>query len=381
MTQQSMGMDVFEQLDIDSGKKKKFKELEKKRMQLEADDERVITDYEKGIEDMLEGRQQVDVEQLSKLNEGIERGKEFKGEITDLAYSLTLELSELGQFFGDASQYQGLERWISKISTRWADTRRMARVQQADVKQNLQSILDYGNFMVKRLYDLTLENMEKGARIEATLKTTAKKLKENQPLYDEWRAKRETLERQVGELKDKMDRSAGAEYAQLAGQKVELDAEFTEAQKRENYYFTIVDAAKQAKPIQETHLKAYRDMVDSLMQFKTRLEENINHVTEVYSAAPTAIRTALSMKAASQYDKGMKYATDKATDTVLKSVRGVLDETASRAERPLIEPEKLAAYRRSQLEMRAEFDNRTNAIKTKYDAPEATSTLSSAPYN
>lgn len=103
------------------------------------------------------------------------------------------------------------------------------------------------------------------------------------------------------------------------------------------------------------------------MQFRTRLERNIEAVTEIYMSTPTAIKTALSTKAAERYDKGMKYALDKATDTVLQSVAGVLDSTATRAERPLLEPETLEEYRRRQKEAKAIFESRLTALRERYE--------------
>ncbi|VVB78988.1 Uncharacterised protein [uncultured archaeon] len=376
MAQKSI--DIFEQLEIDSGQKQKLRELDKKQIEIEESDRQALSQYESTLQDMLSGNKAVDVKELSKLDQGIERGKKFKGEITDLAQSLYLELNDLGQFFGSTCQYQGLEKWVSKISTRSADKMVRKRIDNADVNLQLQTILDYGNFMVQKLYGATVENLEKTKRIDATVKITTTKLKENQPLYEQRLAEKEGLERQVKDLQDKMDAATGTEYAQLAEKKAALDSQFAEAQKKTNYYFAIVDTAKQALPIQKTHLKAYQDIVDSLIQFKTRLEENINHVTELYLATPTAIKTALSMKAASQYDKGMKFATDKSTQAVLASAAGILDETAQRAERPLIEADKLAAYREAQKRMRADYDTRIAALEKKYDSPEAAAPVPSA---
>ena len=67
----------------------------------------------------------------------------------------------------------------------------------------------------------------------------------------------------------------------------------------------------------------------------------------------------------------MKKATDITTDAVLKSVKGILDESVSRAERPLIEAEKLEAYRKLQREMREEFDKRMEQLQHDYAQPQA----------
>jgi len=362
------GTGIFAELEEKATEK--LRNLDNKQAELSKENERGLTAYEQSVRNMLSG-EKVSVEELSKLDNGIRRGKEFEGEISELAESLTGELQELGQFFGDMTQYKGLlENVLARIGlNKWADKKRMSRVKSADVKQNLQTILDYGQHMVSKLYAAILENLECHTKIDGTIRETSRRLEENQPNYERWRAEREGLDRQLNELEIRMNQAAPMEFAKLEGEKSALQKKLNESQINENHYFTIVDKAKKALPVQRKHFQAYKDMVDGLTQLRTGLEQDLDHVTQVYLAVPTAIKTALGTKAASQYDKGMKYATDIATDTVLKSAEGILDEVASRAERPLIEPEKLAAYRRMQIEMRAEFDRRIEELKKKHALP------------
>jgi len=363
---------MFAQLELDAEQKKKVEKLEKQELELEEFNEQELSQYEQSLDKMLEGDEKVNVEQLSRLDEGIQRGQKFKGEITDLAESLTSELTELGQFFGDVGQYQGFwEKGLARIGfTKMADRSRLKRVKSADVKENLQNILDYGHYMVGKLYNAILQNMECHAKIDSTINTTAQKLQENQPVYEQWREKKEKLEREIKSIDDKIDEETDQKkVAAFEKEKTKLQKELHEAEINENHHFTIVDKAKKALPVQRTHLSAYKDMIDSLTQMKTGLEQDIEHITQIYMSVPIAIQTALSTKAASQYDKGMKYATDMATDTVLKSAAGVMDETLSRAERPLIEPEKLEGYRKFQKETRANFDAGCERIKKAHEAP------------
>ena len=361
---------IFQQLQSDTQAKQKLEQLAAKQMEIASEDKQALSDYESNLQKMLKGDKTATVESLAKIDKSIERGKQFKGEISDLTESLTQELQDLGQFFGGMSQYRGLETFLSQVGlTRWADKKRFQRVKHADVKENLQTILDLGNGTVKQLYGYTVESMEKHAKVHASIQLTGKKLEENQPIYEKWRTDRESYERQVNALQDKMDKADASEFAKLAEQKTELDKKLQEAKINETNFFTIVDKAKQALPIQRTHLKAYADIVESLVQLRTGLEQNIENVTQLYLAVPTAIKIALGTKAASQYDKGMKYATDQATATLLESAQGILDESANRAERPLIEQDKLEAYRKAQMEMRADFERRTETIKARYAAP------------
>lgn len=357
---------IFDKMELDAETKKKLENLDSKRMKISEENKKDLSEYQRTINEALKGNKAISMEDLSKLDKGIERGKEYNKEISDLAESLTIELTDMGQFLGDMSNYQGFEKLVARLSSRWADKMRLGRVKKSDSKQNLQTILSYGHHMIEKLYETTLQNMECYSQLDATIQFTAEKLEENQPLYEKWRTEKEKLQKEVQAMQDLMDKSDQKEYAKLAGDKAKLDKKLQEATINENNHFTIVDKAKQALPVQKTHMKAYSDIVDSLTQMKTGLEQNIENVTQIYLSAPVAIMTALATKAASQYDKGMKYATDRTTDAVLRSVEGIMDETMSRAEKPLIDPEKLVEYRRMQMEMRANFDKRSEEIKNKY---------------
>lgn len=363
--------DILAGLELDVQEKQKVKKLEQERLQLEDENTKVISQYEKTVSDILEGKQDAKIEDLSKLDSGIERGRKFKREVSDLAENLTKELQDLGQFLGDMSTYKGfVEKGLVYVGLgRWADQKRLSRVRDTDVKQNLQSILDYGHHMVKGLNDTIINNVECYGKLEMTIRNSSEKLKQFEPVYAKWRADKESIEREMTALQDKLDKATEKEYAQLEPMKTDLQKKLDSAKLNENHYFTIVDKAKHALPVQRTHQKAYHDMINSLTILKTGLEQDIEHVTQVYLSAPVAIKTALGTKAASQYDKGMKYATDIATDTVLQSAKGVLDEVASRAERPLIEPAKLEAYRALQQSMKAEFEKRIETVKKQYAVP------------
>ena len=88
---------IFASLKLDAKQEEKVKQMDKMQMELELEDDKQLSEYEQNVENILEGKQDVDIEHLSKLDQGIERGKQFKAEITDLTESLTREFQELGQ--------------------------------------------------------------------------------------------------------------------------------------------------------------------------------------------------------------------------------------------------------------------------------------------
>ena len=361
---------IFAKLNSDVEAQQKLEAISKKQIRYEEEAEQDITAYESNVRSILKG-EDVDIKELSKLDAGVKRGQEFKGEISDLAESLTEELQSLGVFFQEMSQYKGTkEKILSFVGlTRYANKARLQRVRNADVKENLQAILDYGNHMIQKLYTAILDNMACEKRIEAVMNLTSQKLEENQPKYEQWRAEKEKLQLKKNELQNIIDKADETEIAKLTPNVLALDKQLREAEMNEENYFMIVKKAKEAIPVQKQHVQAYADIAKALTTLRTGIEQDIEAVTEMYLAVPIAIQTALGTKQASTIDKGIKYATDKATDTLLRSAEGILDEAANRAEKPLIDPEQLAQFRKRRLEMRANYDSRQKALQEKHAAP------------
>ena len=93
-TKQTSG-NIFAQLQLDAEQKQKVDALDRKQLELEQADQQHLATYERDVEQVLTGK--TDIATLSKLDQGIQRGQAFQGEISDLAQSLTHELNDLGQ--------------------------------------------------------------------------------------------------------------------------------------------------------------------------------------------------------------------------------------------------------------------------------------------
>jgi|SRR3989339_488021 len=375
---------ILDQFKIeDATKAAKIENVSKKRISIAEEDEKTMTDYQSSFKKIISGDKTVQATQvLSLLDQGLARGKEFEGEVSDLAFGLTGELNELGQFFGDISQYSGgLEKTLAFLGTktgmtavtRIADRYRMGRVKSADVNQNLKTILSYGAHMINQLQSRTLDAQKSYNSIAAILEETTEALKTNQPIYEKWQTEREALGRQVAALEAKMDKATQAEFAILSREKASLLQELGKAQTNENHYFTIVKNTKDAIPTQEKYLKAFEDMRGALITMKTGLETNIQSVTALYQATPVAVQIALATKAAGQYDVGMKKTTRAGLDTTLKAVRGVLDEAGTIAERPLVTPEEMENFRNMQVAMESNYSQRFDELKDAHSKPKADS--------
>jgi len=363
--------DIMQTMQEDLQKKKKLEELSQKRMQIAEEDKQALSEYEKSVRRTLDGKQtEVSAEAKTRIDQGIERKKLYKQEISDLTESITKDFQELGDTYLQMGQYKGIETVLMRLHlTRLADRQRSARANRVDVKQNLETILDVGKAAVKKLYEFTLENMEQQATIDGLVKDTAAKLKENQPEYEKWRAQTESYTRDIKALQDKMDKADETEFAKLSTQKAELDKKLQDAKIQQTYFFTIVDGAKKMLPTQKDHLQQYSEIVEGLVQLRTNLDHYIENSTKLYMALPTALKTMLGVKAASQWDKAAKYALEKGTETLHIAAKGIRDESLNRQEKYPISPEKFDEFRKDYMATVAEFTQRESELKRKHATP------------
>lgn len=361
--------DVFEKLRVDKKQKEILENIDKKRMQLEEQSTKHIADeYQQVTEKVLKG--EATVEDLTKLEAGIERGKKCTSEIYEITAGLATDFEDLSQFVGNLSNYQGVEKTLERFGFHKSAYKRMVgRIKGSDIKQNLETIIDFGHLMVHKLNDSIIANNDAYFAIEAAIKETSKVLSENQPVYEYWRSQREIFDRQMTDLKEKQSQATGDDFAKLQTQVVELQSKVDKAKFNEDHYFAQVDKAKQALKIQPIHLQAYRDNVNALDQIKTRFEADIQHNTPLFMQVKTSIETGVTTKASGQYYKGLRMAVDKTTDTVQKMSAGVMAEAATIAEKQTLDEDKAINYKKVQDVERADFDRRNEVLKNKHEAP------------
>jgi len=365
---------IFGLLKMKTEERQKAQEIENQRIKASADDMRLIKDREAKLKDAYATKDGVQrsekLQEISKIDAISPENTKFKGEVTNLAESLTKDLTEFGIFIGDIKNYKGLEKAVSYLplglGTKMADAFRLKRVLSADLTVNLETIIDYAAFISKKLGDATIDNMNCAGAIDGSVKEAARKLVDNQPKYENWRSKKEALQREIDATKDLQDKANETDFPKYAAKLAELDKEKQEAEINETHYFGIVETSKQAIPVLKTNLKAYMDTVKALEDMRTRLDNKIADVTEIYRSAETMIKTALKVKAASQIDKGVNYATTRITETVLDNQIAIDDERMNRAERQLIEPEKLNQIRELQKTMNEKIYAREAELKANY---------------
>lgn len=364
------GAEVLEKIEIPEEKIETLGELDLLEDELEFANQEGLKEYEAQVGNILDDNKKADLTKLSKIDQGIERGKIFKKEVSELSENLTEQLRSYGEFLGGLSDYTRWENVVGLFrGVTVKDQMRLERVKNASARESLETIIDYSHHIVSKLHSALAENQQCYGSISDAIDSTGQKLEVNEPIYEEWRSKKEQLERDIKELEDKRDLAGSSERPGLELEISAAEVKRHEAEIKENKYFTIVDKATQALPIQRIHLKAYKDIIDSLTVLRVGLEEKIDNVTAIYRATPVAVKTQIRVKSASEVDKAINYATDIATGAVVQASGGILDEGASRAEKLQLSDDKLQLYADTRAKMRAEYDDRIGERKNIYASP------------
>ena len=360
------------QQQLSDNEKQKIKQLDQKKLAADEADKRLLQEREEKLQQAYQKGDQTQIQELAGMAKLSAENEEYIGEMNNLVVSLNGDLTQWGVVIGDLANYQGLESYISKVpllGEKLADRLRDKRVSKVDLQGNLETILTYSAFTVQRLGESIMENMGRASDIQRTVDEAVVLLTENQPLYEKWRKTGEDLVRERDKVKDLQDHANETDFPKYAAQLADLDKQVRESKINETHYFGVVETTKQAIPVQKGAYEALMNTVESLEDMRTRLDNKIRQVTTTYAGAPTIVKTQLRVRAFSQIDKGMNYATTKTLEVYVHNANEIGKERMSRAERELVEPETLYAIQEVLNSASASIREREEARKAHYAAP------------
>ncbi|HEY3231144.1 MAG TPA: hypothetical protein VGJ87_18090, partial [Roseiflexaceae bacterium] len=90
------------------------------------------------------------------------------------------------------------------------------------------------------------------------------------------------------------------------------------------------------------------------------------NLTSVFEGIYQIMETALEIKGFSTIDKSLNYAADSTTRVMTEQVEGILQETADRAEKKLIDDVKLKEYTDHLATIIDAFDQRMEQLESEY---------------
>ncbi len=349
-------------------KAEKLKTVRAKELQIEQETDAQVSDYAATIDRLTDVKQhrQANVADLSKLDSAISSGKQYTGDLQTLIEDLTGELDELGRNVATLKDATAVERLVGRFNKRWARQMTVQRIRDQNVDGSMKTILAYARGTVESLNAAIAKNAQVYGKLQATDVELSQKLVENQPKYEHWRQEVKRLEAAVAELDRRIQVSDEATYATLQAERTQQQTALDEAKLNETQYFEVLKNAKEAQPIVRAHMEGFKQAVAALTQNKVKTQEKIANLTVVFEGIYQIMETALEIKGFATIDKSLNYAADSTTRVMTEQVDGILQETADRAEKTLIDEAKLKEYTDHLATIIDAFDQRMEQIEGEY---------------
>ncbi|MEM8533500.1 MAG: hypothetical protein AAGF95_21850 [Chloroflexota bacterium] len=368
--------DIFDMVDEQilsktrSGKEHaaRIKTVRAKELQLEQEIDTHVSDYQATIERLTSTKEhdQSTVADLSKMDAAISSGREYTSDLQTLIEDLTGELDDLGRSVTTLKDATTVERLIGRFNKRWARQLTVQRIRKQNVDGSMKTILAYARGTIESLNAAIVKNTEVYSKLQSTDAELSQKMVDFQPKYEHWRQEIKRLEQEIAELDRRIQIADESTYATLQAERSQLQTELDEAKINETQYFEIIKNAKEAQPIVRAHMEGFKQAIAALTQNKVKTQEKIANLTHVFEGIYQIMETALEIKGFSTIDKSINFAADSTTRVMTEQVDGILAETADRAEKKLIDDEKLKAYTDHLEQIIGAFDQRMQQLENNY---------------
>jgi chromosome segregation ATPase len=349
-------------------KVEKLKTVRAKELQIEKETDARMSDYQTTIARLTDLKQRggANVADLTKLDGAISSGKQYTGDLQTLIEDLTGELDELGRNVTTLKDATTMEQLVGRFNRRWARQMTVKRIRDQNVDGSMKTILAYARGTVESLNAAIAKNAEVYGKLQNTDAELSQKLLENQPKYEHWRQEAKRLEQEIAELDRRIQVADETTYAQLQSERSKQQAALDEAKINEAQYFEVLKNAKESQPIVRAHMEGFKQAIGALTQNKVKTQEKIANLTSVFEGIYQIMETALEIKGFSTIDKSLNYAADSTTRVMTEQVEGILQETADRAEKKLIDDAKLKEYTDHLATIIDAFDQRMEQLESEY---------------
>lgn len=354
-----------ENMELLQEKSKKLEALRKQRQSLTNDLYQGLEKSEQLYKDMDAGSIKEADGELSKLDQGLEKYGSYNGTIADLSAGLTDSLNAHVQFAAESKNYKGWEKLVRIFSSESANRMRINRLKEQGPRENLKMILDYGEQLYDEIISVREDALSNYSRLQTNVDIIVTKISEYEPKEAALKEKLEALTEAHAEMDAKYQEADSAQQAILVAEKEALYKQLTNVRNEHDQVLTIYNQAQQAYQGNIQSRDAFEKMVRDLGIQATMIKEKIDNVTDIYMAAPEAVKIMMTTKGMESLDKAVNVATDQSIDIITQSAQSVSDATLARAEIQLIDEQVMRGYMNRMEDTMTNFNERYDKIRDK----------------
>jgi ABC-type transporter Mla subunit MlaD len=304
--------------------------------------------------------------EMSKLDKSLEDYGQYNQTIADLVQSLTSTLGDYVNFASQSKNYEGLEKLIRLWpfgGKQTADRLRINRLKSQKPAENLKIILDYAEDLYREICEVREGGLTTYGRLQANADVITQKIAEFEPREASLKEKLDAMEAAYKEKDAAYQTAVAQEQAKLVGEMNKMHKELTELRNEYDQVFTIYNQAQQALEANKQSRDAFEKMSRDLGRQATMIKEKVDNVTEVYLAAPEAVKVMMATKGMESMDKAINLATDKSVDIITESAEAVSDATLAREAIQIIDEKVMRGYMKRMEETMRNFTERYDKIR------------------
>jgi len=202
------------------------------------------------------------------------------------------------------------------------------------------------------------------SRLQANADVITGKIAEYEPKEEALKEKLDALEKAYAERDQVYKSATPQEQAKLATELNNMHKQLTEIRNEYDQVLTIYSQAQQALEANKQSRDAFEKMVRDLGRQATMVKEKIDNVTEIYLAAPEAVKVMMTTKGMESLDKAVNAATDRSVDIITQAATAVSDATLAREEIQLIDEQVMKGYMDRMEDTMRNFNERYDQIRT-----------------
>ncbi|MCB9359647.1 hypothetical protein H6503_06980 [Candidatus Woesearchaeota archaeon] len=298
--------------------------------------------------------------------------EQARGEVIDSVGKVIAELESITTEADTLNRFEGLlEKGLGALTlTRpLANRMQLRRVRSSTISDSLETFTNYGILTVDRLTQMYADTLDCRDALQSDYIESEKMLRVLEPAYEEKRTERESLERQLVDLEEKLAIASPDERTTLRTEKTDLVQKVDEVKALENKYHNKVKILRELYGEQEKHMRGYNEQLSAIELQRDRLNEQVKGARNIFNSLDQSVANVLNMKAAERVDKTYKKAMEVSGRVLVTSTASMKKSAADAIERPIIDPAVQEWQNKYMDEQNKAFDQRLEASKAQYAKP------------
>ncbi len=313
---------------------------------------------------------------LSDIDRGLAKYGQYKETMGELAVGLAASLDGYVGFVAQSRNYEwGLEKVLSwlpmSIGTREADRRRNIRLRSAAPKETLKIVLDFATQLYEEICKTREDALLVYQRLNVNSNLITTKIAHYEPIEAALKEKKDIMEADFSALEERYTKAGAQEQAQMLPERTQKREALALIRSEYDQVFTKYSIAQQTLTASEKSRDSFEQMVRDLGRQATMVKEKVDDATQIYQAAPHAVKIMMSTKGMEIVDRTMNTTLAETVELIGEAADDVMRTTTAREAVQFLTDAELKSFVDKVTTMAGEFDRRYSLIRASAQRSQA----------